>query len=109
MKWDQRLRARINIGADGDNTIVGTPGASSIIEIDHINFIVTGAGNTITLKDGSNVIADYPLPVNGTFVFDNSNPNYNTIVLGVGNSLLINMSGISSSVKGFVLYRITDK
>lgn len=109
MKWDKRARAQINIGGAGDNTIIGTPGATSIIEIDHINFVVTGTANTITIKDGINIIADYPLAQNSSFVFDNMNPNLNALGLTVDSSFTINLYNLNSSVKGFVLYRVTDQ
>ena len=109
MKWDKRGRAQINIGRGGNNTIIPSPGDASLIEIDHINFILIGAENTIILKDGTSVIADYPMPVNSSFTFDNVNPSLNPLALSVGSSFSIAITGVSSSVKGFVLYRITDQ
>lgn len=107
MRIDTRLRARISIGGVGDNTIIGTPGLDNNIEIDHLNFIVTSADSTVTLKDGTSTIADYPLVQNSSFVFDNVNPSLNAFALGNGSSFIINLSGGEASIKGFILYRKT--
>jgi hypothetical protein len=100
LRFDQRLRARINIGQSGNNTIIPNSG---LIEIDHFNFVVTGAASTVTLKDGAATIADYTLAANSSFIFDNMNPSLNALALE--GSFIISLSGSDASLKGFVLYR----
>jgi len=108
MKFDTRARARINVGGAGTFEIIASPGADGLIEIDHINFVVTSAANTITMYDRVTEIVDYPLTANSSFVFDNVNPSLNTLALSSNSAFVMGISNAGSSLKGFVLYRVTN-
>ena len=109
MKVDRKDRARIDLSVAGDNTVIAAPGDGRHIAIDHLNFLCSGAANTIQLKEGADtVITEYAFDDNQAFAFDNANPDLNTLEVRTNLAFVMNLSA-SAAVTGFVLYRVVGE
>ena len=100
----RRAQVQINATTLGDNELVAASTIGAHYEIDFIQVLPSGGGQTVTLTDGTVTVFSYPLDDNQAVSFDSGSGDY-PIVLTSNSAMTLNLSA-ATQVDGFVLYRV---
>lgn len=102
-------QAAVSFSATGDNTIITAPGDGKYLAIDFLTF-VPSADATLTFKDGSTAISGaMPFKANQPMTVENAMKNEHGVLTMSNNSAFVIGSSGSSTITGFIRYRIINK